>query len=185
MSKEIRTERLFLRLWREEDAAALYAYAKDSDVGPHAGWKPHADVAESLKIIKTLFIPNDVWAIMIKGGDRIIGSIGLEPDKRRPGIRSREIGYALAKDVWGKGIMTEAVKGVIDFAFEVYELECVSVCAFPLNERSQRIIQKCGFVYEGTQRQAYVTYDGSRRDVKCYSILQEEWKDIRLAGSEM
>ena len=174
--KEIQTERLLLRLWRKEDAESLYAYASDPDVGPHAGWKPHADVNESLKIIETLFLPNDVWAITIKETGRIIGSVGLEPDKRRPGVKSRELGYALAKEFWGKGVMTEAAKAVINFAFEVYGLEVISICTGPANKRSQGVIQNCGFVYEGTERKAYKIYDGSIRDTKCYSILREEWE---------
>jgi putative acetyltransferase len=174
--KEIQTQRFLLRPWQKKDAESLYAYAKDPDVGPHAGWKPHADVAESLKIIKTLFLPNDVWAITIKETGRIIGSVGLEPDRRRPGIKSKEIGYALAKEFWGKGVMTEAAKAVIDFGFDVFGLEVISVCTSPVNKRSQRVIEKCGFVYEGTERKVYKTYDGTLRDTKCYSILREEWE---------
>ena len=174
--KEIQTDRLLLRPWQKSDAASLYAYAKDPDVGPNAGWKPHESIAESLKIIENLFIPNDVWAITIKDEGRIIGSIGLEFDKRRPSIRSRELGYALAKEFWRQGIMTEAAMAFIDFAFKVYGLEVISVCAGPANMRSQSVIQKCGFVYEGTQRRAYKVYDGSIRDTKCYSMLREEWE---------
>ena len=173
--REIETERLLLRLWEKKDAESLFSYAKDPDVGPHAGWKPHSDVAESLKIIKTLFIPHNVWAITVKGSGKIIGSIGLEPDKRRPGVNSRELGYALSREYWGNGVMTEAAKALIDFAFEVYGLSIVSVCASPGNKRSQNVIQKCGFVYEGTERRAYKTYDGTIRDSKCYSILREEY----------
>jgi RimJ/RimL family protein N-acetyltransferase len=177
--REIETDRLMLRPWEEKDAESLYAYAKSTDVGPHAGWKPHADVAESLHIIKTMFMPNNVWAITIKTGGKIIGSVGLEPDKRRPGVNSRELGYSLAKEYWGNGVMTEAAKAVIDFAFETYKLDIISVCTGPLNKRSQGVIQKCGFVYEGTERLAYKTYNGTIRDTKIYSILREEWEQAR------
>ena len=177
--KPIETERLILKPWSEDDAEGLFAYAKDPDVGPHAGWKPHSDVAESLRIIRTLFLPNDVWAITIKNSGKIIGSVGLEPDKRRPGINASELGYALSREYWGNGIMTEAAKAVIDFAFEVYKLDVISVCTGPQNKRSQSVIQKCGFVYEGTERRCYATYDGTIRDSKCYSLLREEWKSPR------
>ena len=177
--KILETKRLRLKPWEEKDAPGLYAYAKDPDVGPHAGWKPHADIEESLNIIKTLFIPNDVWAIIKKDSGEIIGSIGLEPDKRRPGIKSRELGYALAKEHWGKGLMAEAAKAALDFAFDVYNYDVVSVCTSPENKRSQSVIKKCGFVYEGTERKVYKTYDGTIRDSKCYSILREEWERIK------
>ena len=174
--KTLETERLILRPWSEDDAEDLYAYAKHPDVGPHAGWKPHADVAESLKIIRVLFLPNDVWAVILKSSGEIIGSVGLEPDKRRPGIKSSELGYALSKVHWGKGIMTEAAKAVIDFGFGAFGLDVIAICTSPQNKRSQSIISKCGFTYEGTERKCYVTYDGSVRDSKCYSLLREEWE---------
>ena len=180
--REIETERLLLRLWREEDAEGLFAYAKDPEVGPNAGWKPHADAEESLNIIKTLFIPNNVWSITAKGSGKIIGSVGLEPDKRRPGVSSRELGYALAREYWGKGVMTEAARAIIDFAFEVCKLDVVAVCTSPVNRRSQSVIQKCGFTYEGTERRCYRTYDGTVRDSKCYSILREEWEQMERSG---
>ena len=174
--KEIQTERLILSLWKESDAEALYEYASNPDVGPHAGWKPHSDVLESLKIIKSVFIPNNVWAITIKQNGKVIGSVGLEPDKKRVGIKSHELGFALSKEFWGRGVMTEAAKAVIHFGFSAYGLDLVSVCTAPSNKRSQSVIQKCGFIYEGTLRDAYKVYDGSLRDTKCYSILKEEWE---------
>ena len=177
--KEIETERLILRPWKEEYAEDLYNYAKEPDVGPNAGWKPHDDVAESLKIIRTMFLPSDVFAVSLKENGKIIGSVGLEPDKRRPGVRSSELGYALSKAYWGKGVMTEAVTAVLEFAFSVLKLDIVSVCTSPLNKRSQSIIKKSGITYEGTERRTYKTYDGTIWDTKCYSILREEWEQKR------
>ena len=177
--KELETGRLILKPWKEEYAESLFSYAKDPDVGPHAGWKPHESVAESLNIIKTLFLPSEVWAITEKSSGKIIGSVGLEPDKRRPGVRSWELGYSLAKEFWGKGMMTEAAGAALQFAFDVLKLEVVSACTSPTNKRSQKVIQKCGLTYEGTERRTYKTYDGSVRDSKCYSMLREEWEELR------
>jgi len=174
--KVIETERLIIKAWKAEYAESLFAYARNPDVGPHGGWKPHESVEESRKIIETLFIPNDVWAIVLKENGRIIGSIGLEPDKRRPGVKSREMGYSLAKEYWGQGLMTEAAAAALDFAFSVLKLDIVAACTSPVNKRSQRVLQKCGFIYEGTNRKTYKTYDGTVRDSKCFSILKEEWK---------
>ena len=61
----LETERLILRPWRESDAADLYEYAKDSRVGPIAGWPPHKSVEESAEIIRTVFdwftfLPSDL-----------------------------------------------------------------------------------------------------------------------------
>ena len=81
--KTLETERLILRAYTEEDAQGLYEYAKDPDVGPRAGWKPHESAEESREIIRTMFMPVEAWAIFLKEDGRLIGTIGLENDRHR------------------------------------------------------------------------------------------------------
>ena len=97
--KNIETERLKLTPWTSsrEDAEGLYAYAKNPNVGPNAGWAPHKNVEESAEIIRTLFMPHEVWAIRNKETGQIMGSIGLEPDRRREDVKSLEMGYSLGE----------------------------------------------------------------------------------------
>jgi putative acetyltransferase len=174
--KTIETERLILRDWKVNDVEDLYAYAKNPNVGPHGGWKPHESKTESMEIMQTLFIDKyDSWAIVYKENSKVIGSIGYEMDPKRPETNCKELGYALGEAYWGKGIMTEAAKAVIQFGFEELALDRVSIYRNPLNERSGRVIEKCGFVYEGTLRQANKIYDGTIRDVACYSMTKEEY----------
>ena len=59
----IHTERLTLRPWREADAASLFTYASDPDVGPAAGWPPHRSIEESREIIRTVFTAPHTFAI--------------------------------------------------------------------------------------------------------------------------
>lgn len=179
--KTIETERLLLTPWTEskEDAEGLYAYAKDPEVGPNAGWKPHESVEESAMIIREMFIPETTWAIREKADGKIVGSIGLMLDRRREDVNSREMGYSLAKDCWGKGYMTEAAKAVMDYGFEEFGLVVMSICTGPDNKRSQRIIEKCGFKFEGIQRRGYHILDGTDRDNLVYSILREEWEELK------
>ncbi|MBR1989022.1 MAG: GNAT family N-acetyltransferase, partial [Firmicutes bacterium] len=152
--RTLETERLILTKWTtsKEDIEGLYEFAKNPEVGPNAGWKPHADLAESEMIIKEIFMPYDVWCIREKESGRVVGNIGLEPDRRREDVNSRELGYSLAQDCWGKGYMTEAANAVIDYAFEDLELVVMGICTGPDNKRSQRVIEKCGFKFEGVQR---------------------------------
>lgn len=174
----LETERLILREWTPADAEDLYEYARDPDVGPHAGWKPHEDVRESRKIIDELFRSNETWALVEKESGRIVGSIGLEQDKYRPEIRSREMGYSLGKAYWGRGYMTEAAKRLIHYAFEELKLEVLMIRTGDANLRSRRVIDKCGFTYEGTLRRAYRLYDGRLREVRCYSMLREDFEEL-------
>ena len=167
MVQPLETERLQLRGWKRSDAPQLYAYASNPNVGPKAGWKPHESIAESRKIIETVFRESRVWAIIEKTGGRIIGSIGLSEDRLRPGVRSLELGYSLAEEFWGHGLMTEDV---------------MMIRTGEENIASQRIIEKCGFQYEGTLRRIYKIYDGTIKPVRCYTMLREEYDSLRHAG---
>ncbi len=174
--KTIETDRLILRDWNEDDADDLYEYAGNPNVGPHAGWKPHESREESLEIIRTLFTDQyDCWAIVHKETGKVIGSVAYEADTKRPGINCKELGYALGEDYWGKGLMTEAAKAALRHGFEELALDMVAIYRNPLNERSGRVIEKCGFVYEGVLRKAHKIYDGSVRDAACYSMTKEEF----------
>ena len=175
MQKTLETERLRLELWKPRDAEALFAYAKNPNVGPNAGWKPHANVAESRAIIRQLFMKDITWKIVYKETGEIIGSIGLENDKRRPGVKSKELGYSLAEHMWGNGIMTEAARAVLDYAYGELGCKIVSIVTSPNNERSQGVIRKLGFTYEGHERYVYKMYDGEVRDSLVYSMYPDEF----------
>ena len=177
---QLETDRLTLRMWAKKDAPALFEYARDPDVGPNAGWKPHDNVGESRLIIDQLFRRNMTWAIIEKEMGTIVGSIGLEEDRYRPNISSKEMGYSLAKSRWGKGYMTEAAKRLIRYCFEELKLDILMIRTSETNRRSQRVIEKCGFTYEGTLRRAYRMYNNELREVRCYSMLKEEYEKLYL-----
>ena len=76
--REIETKRLLLTPWEDTDECAegLYSWAKNPNVGPHAGWAPHESVEDSRKIIREMFIPSrEAWAIRDKNNKKIIGKI--------------------------------------------------------------------------------------------------------------
>ncbi len=176
--ENIETERLLLRAFTAEDAAELYEYAKNPNVGPHAGWMPHQSIEDSREIIEGLFLVKYyIWAIVDKASGKLIGSIGYEEDEKRPETGCMELGYAMDEDFWGLGLMTEAAGAVIRYGFESMKLPAVSIYHNPENHRSKRVIEKNGFRYEGVLRRANRIYDGEIRDVACYSLLKAEWKE--------
>ena len=73
--------------------------------------------------------------------------------------------------------MTEAAKEVIRFGFEELGLDQIGICTGEANRRSQRVIEKCGFKYEGTIRRTYKVYDGTLRDSMIFSMLKEEYEE--------
>lgn len=174
----INTQRLYLPSFKETDAEDFYAYAKNPNVGPIAGWAPHKSVEDTLEIMQAWFMHPNAWTIRIKGEEKMIGVIALEHDKYRPDAKSKEIGYSLSEDYWGQGIMTEAAKAVLKYGFEELDLEIIGICTGQANQRSQRVIEKCGFRYEGTIRKTYEVYDGSLRDSLVFSMLREEYEAL-------
>lgn len=178
--KTIETERLILREFCTDDKEDVYEYAKNPNVGPHAGWKPHDSKEESKEIIETLFLKSyHCFAMVFKETNKVIGSIGFEADGKRLNINCMELGYSMSEEFWGKGLMTEAAFAVLEYGFKRLKLERVSIYKNPDNHRSGRIIEKCGFVFEGTLRGSFKIYDGTLRDVDCFSLTKKEYKKLK------
>lgn len=172
----LHTERLTLRPITKTDEADIYEYCANPEVGPNAGWKPHDNRKETRNIMKALFLnKQDIWGIIDITSGKLIGSIGLIADPLRQNDTAAMIGYALSKDYWGKGFMTEACREVLRYAFEDRKISIASVTHYPYNNRSARVIEKCGFTKEGINRRAEVRYDGTVLDKVVYSLTAEEW----------
>ncbi len=171
----LESARLILRNFTERDTDDLYRYAVDPDVGPRAGWKPHESREESLAIVQMFMQDDNVWAIERKSDHRVIGSLGLHNDKWRNLPDARMFGYVLAQDSWGHGYMSEAVSRAMHYGFLDAGMRLLSVSHYTFNDRSRRVIEKCGFVYEGTLRQTFLRFDGEIFDEAVYSITKEEW----------
>lgn len=178
--KAIETERLILRPWKRSDLDDLYDYAKNPSVGPNAGWPAHKNRSESKRVLGSFIKSGEVFAIELKSSGKVIGSLGLHADKKRENERTRMIGYVLGEPYWGQGLMPEAVKRALAFAFEDLGLDLVSVCHFSFNDRSKRVIEKCGFHWEGTLRLAG-SFAGRSYDEVLYSMTRGEY--LSAAGS--
>lgn len=176
--RTIETERLILRPFKESDLEDFYSYAKSPNVGPNAGWKPHESVEESKEILKDFMNGDEVLAIYFKEDNKVIGSIGLHNDSLRTADNVKMLGYVLSDEYWGRGITTEASKAVLNYAFSELGLSMVTVQHYTFNHSSKRVIEKCGFVYEGTLRNCIKIYNGNIYDLACYSMTREEWEKL-------
>lgn len=175
---ELETKRLRLRPLTEQDAEGLFAYCSHPAVGPRAGWKPHETLEESWEILEQVFLKEPhVFAIEQEG--RLIGTVGLVDDGKRENAGAKMIGYSLAFDCWGKGIMTEAVEAVLVYGFDLLNLSIITATCYPDNPASAKVLEKCGFVYEGTLRQAQIRFDGKVQDFRCYSVTKAEYDEKR------
>lgn len=152
----IETDRLILRAWREDDLEDLYEYAKVDGVGQMAGWRPHESIEKSREILEHFIGEKKTFALELKENGKVIGSLGLEsrePDEPGkgfdvdPGLLGREIGYVLSKDYWGRGLMPEAVKAVIDHCFRELRFDYLTCGHYTFNKQSRRVIEKSGFSF--------------------------------------
>ena len=175
----LETQRLILRPWRGDDAADLYHYAKDPRVGPAAGWAVHKGEADSLHILRTVLMndgkaENEVtWAVTIKGSDEPVGSIGIFPSEVSLGEGEPEIGYWIGVPFWGQGYIPEAVRFLLRRCFEK-GAERVWCSHFEGNEKSRRVIEKCGFQYRCTQDWFVPAFNETRKALY-YSVSREDW----------
>lgn len=146
----LKTKRLTLRPWREEDLQDLYDYARVEGVGQMAGWTPHKDLDESRRILKLFIEGKRTFALEYEG--TVIGSLGIEEyqEEHYPELAElsgREIGYVLSKAYWGQSLMPEAVQAVMAYLFGTVKLDFLLVGHFDWNRQSARVIEKCGFRY--------------------------------------
>ena len=128
------TERILLRPWRDDDAAALFKYASDPDVGPRAGWPPHKSDTN--------------WAIELKATGEAIGAIGYlpAPESNLPAREGEPlIGYWVAKPYWNQGICTEALKIMLEHIRKTTDIKSLISSHYFDNPASGKVMEKCGF----------------------------------------
>ena len=144
--------RIVLRPWLEKDAAALYKYASDPEVGPRAGWPPHKSIGESLEIIRTVFHSDTTWAIVLKETGEPLGAMGyMSSDGNLLPSREGEplVGYWVGKPYWNRGICTEALQLMLDHIRKTTEIKSLIGSHFIDNPASGRVMEKCGFIPTG------------------------------------
>lgn len=115
---------------------------------------------------------NETFAFAITVDDKVVGSIGVF---RQGNIHrlTAELGYYIAEEYWGRGIMTEAVRQICEYVFDKSDIIRIYAEPFEYNIASCRVLEKVGFQYEGTLRNNAVK-NGKIIDMKMYSLLKAE-----------
>ena len=179
----LETKRLILRPWQETDAENLYNYAKDPEIGPPAGWPPHTSVENSRQIIKDFLSAPETYAVCLKDG-KPIGSVGLKL-KDYTDMTDREdeceLGYWIGKPYWGQGLIPEAAEELLRYAFEELGMRAVWCGYYEGNEKSRRVQEKLGFVYQYTTIDLDLPLMGEKRTGHT-SLLKKEWWEERKRG---
>lgn len=175
----LKTKRLILRPWQEADAESLYEYAKDPDVGPAAGWPVHTSVENSRSIIRQVLSAPETYAVCLNG--KAIGSVGLKK-KGSTDMTDREdeceLGYWIGKPFWGQGLIPEAARALLRRAFQELGMRAVWCGYYDGNEKSRRVQEKLGFVYQHTTENLDVTLLNEKRTGHTSLLTKERWLEM-------
>lgn len=180
----IETPRLILRNYKLSDLNDYFAYISQPNIGPRTGgWPPYKSKAKAKERLKLEIDKPLQFAIELKAEHKVIGSIELMPFNKKnysyitdktflktKANKMREVGYLLNEDYWNSGYMTEAIKGVLDFAFNELKLKAVHGGYYEPNAASGRVQEKNGFEYIGREKD----------HIKWY--LTDEYVDLVILG---
>jgi len=171
---------------RLTDISAVFAYASDPEVARFTSWMPHHSPMDSEAWIDGIQQRESAepgrrhhcWAIRRRDGDgAAVGAIELT---QGPFDEAR-VDFVLARPQWGKGLMTEAVTTVLEWAFRsLPELTVIRSGGLAENLGSIRVMQKCGLVPESRKTLAFAKFGGAEREVLDYQLSRDAWMRTTL-----
>lgn len=168
-----------IRKWELSDAKALAAALSNTKIQDNLrdGLPYPYTEQDGLEYISAMLSTdeNETFAFAITADDKVIGSIGVF---RQGNIhrQTAEMGYYIAEEYWGQGIMTEAVKLTCEHVFSKSDIIRIYAEPFAYNAASCKVLEKAGFQYEGTLRKNAVK-NGKVIDMKMYSLLKEDMEN--------
>jgi ribosomal-protein-alanine N-acetyltransferase len=178
---ELRTDRLILRHWREEDREPFAALNDDPDVMAHFPSHLTREASDAMADRIAAFLDErgwGLWAVEVAQTGEFAGFTGLSvPRFDAPFMPAVEIGWRLARSAWGRGIASEAARASMEHAFSVLDLDEVVAMIVPDNLRSQAVATRLGMVRdEGADFDHPLVPQGAPgRHHWLYRISAQEW----------
>lgn len=172
------TNRLTLRPARMSDAPDMYEYSRDPEVARHVLWDAHRSIHQTrayLRYLQRQYRNGEPSSFVIVHNQtgKVIGTIGymwVQQDNR-----AGEVGYSLSRAYWNQGLMSEALRAIIDFGFSQLHLNRIEAQHESDNPASGRVMMHAGMRHEGHLRQRLYN-KGRYVDVELYAILKEDIK---------
>ena len=171
---ELTTERLLLRPFRLSDIDDVLKYGGDPEWAEFYPCPYDRGAAEHMvaQAVLMSWAKGAKFAIVLS--DRVIGVVNLDVASED---QTAELGYDVARDMWGRGIAPEATAAVCDWGFREYGIAKIYAAGDVRNTRSLRVMEKLGMTCEGTLRSEMI--GGARVDAAYCSVLRDEWSRIR------
>ena len=164
----IETDRLLLREFTIDDARAVYEFGSNVEVQKYTGDELLTSLERAEEIIKNVILKDykkygyGRWAVIFKPDKKLIGFAGL---KYLPEFGETDIGFRFLPQYWGRGIATEASRGIIKYGFKNLNIKRIIGIAMPENIASCRVLEKVGLkLYQIAE------YDGDGHDNKWYEL---------------
>ena len=154
-TKQIETSRIILRRYKMDDAGDMYAnWVTDPAVSRFWSWKPHKDIEETKELLATWIeeyanLNKYHWVIVLKDISQAIGYVYFTDIDDING--SLSVHYALSRKYWNQGIMTEACKCALTFAFDVLDVKRIHSAHHIDNTASSSVLKKVGMKYIETK----------------------------------
>ena len=173
--KSLKTDRLSLRKAKLADAEAIFRqYATDPEVTKYVSWRAHRNLEETRDYMRMCSLAWDVgkafhWVIERAADKQVMGMMIARADAEK-----WELGYVLARQHWGRGFMTEALKELIAWALKQKDIYRVWAVCDVDNLASARVMEKSGMQREGVLRRwsVHPNLSPEPRDSYCYAIVK-------------
>ncbi len=171
----IHTERLVLRPPRLSDAESIFrAYAQDAEVTRYVVWRPHKSVQETERFLADRVASLEKgaqfpWVITRREGSELIGMVEIRINDFKA-----DVGYVVARPFWGKGVATEALLPVVEWAQRQQSIYRVWALCDAENVASARVLEKVGMKCEGLLRRniLHPNMGDEPRDCYCYAVVK-------------
>lgn len=175
----LETGRTILRKLRSEDEPDIFRYGSDDEVSRYTSWPTHQTMEDTRHYLNKVLQKYDhhavaPWGIVDKETGRVIGTSGFMAWNVHHA--KAELGYALSKDYWNRGYMTEVIRTIISYGFERMKLVRIEASCLPSNLGSARVMEKAGMTFEGFIRQS-IFVKGKHEDLKLYSIVVDDYRN--------
>jgi len=174
--ERIETERLQIRPPYLSDAQLIYhGYARDEEVTRYLVWRPHKDLRETESFLAQCVAAREQgdrfpWVITFKGGSELVGMVEIRINDFKA-----DVGYVIARRWWGRGLATEALRPVVEWAMAQPNIYRVWAVCDVANAASARVLEKVGMEREGVLRRnmLHPNVSAEPRDSYCYAAVKE------------
>lgn len=163
-----------LRPFLNTDLESLVKHANNYNIAKNLSNKfpfpYHQDDGISFINLAQSSNPQEIFAITING--EAVGSIGIHPQLDFY-CKNAELGYWIAEEFWGQGIVPEAIKLIIDYGFKTFDITRIFARTFDTNIKSQRVLEKTGFAFEAKLTETFYK-DGTTYDELIYAVRRHK-----------